>query len=106
MDVGRHKDSSPRSFVAIDSVHLRHCAPESSIPIDCSEEQAARASGRRHPSAHYVCAGGAGVPCLDAASMLCDLKPDCPDGTDEEDDICGKEIEASTCAEKNKRRSC
>ncbi len=63
---------------------------ESSIPIDCSEEAAARANGVRHPSAHYVCAGGAGINCLDAASMLCDFKPDCPDATDEQDEICRK----------------
>ena len=53
---------------------------ESSVPIDCSEQK-----GR-----YYVCPHGEGVPCVDGPSMLCDLKADCPGGSDEKEDACSK----------------
>jgi hypothetical protein len=54
------------------------CLSESSIPIDCSTM----------PSRNYVCPGGQGTPCLDGPSMLCDIKPDCPGGDDEDEEAC------------------
>ena len=56
------------------------------MPIDCSAQ----------PSRYYVCPHGEGVPCVDGPSMLCDLKADCPGGSDEEEEACGKYLEVPT----------
>jgi len=83
---------SPTSLTHVERImNGSSSSPESSVPIDCSEEEAAREEGTLLASEHYVCPGGQGVACLDAASVLCDLNPDCPGAADEhEKGICGK----------------
>ena len=48
------------------------------------------AAGRPHANEFYVCSDGQGVPCMDAASVLCDHRPDCPAAQDEKDNVCGR----------------
>ncbi len=64
----------------VQSLFLFCLFSESSIPIDCTKS----------PGRNYNCPGGVGSPCLDGPSMLCDLKPDCPNAGDEKEPICGQ----------------
>eukprot|EP00094_Tigriopus_californicus_P000196 TCALIF_00190-PA protein Name:"Similar to ALK ALK tyrosine kinase receptor (Homo sapiens)" AED:0.10 eAED:0.10 QI:0/0.88/0.72/0.94/0.88/0.94/18/0/1347 len=87
IEIKRHQASKPGSFIAMDAVVLDKCTPESSMPIDCSSS----------PREYYVCPDAQGVPCMPAASVLCDLHRDCPGGHDEDDPICDAMPLGSQC---------